>query len=56
MSGKEVWLLHRGVDGFARAVRADSVDQINHMMATGGKLGDLWMEGYFPNADPTAGP
>jgi len=54
MRAEEVWLLHRGEAGFAKAVRASSVPIITTMIESGGKLGDLWMEGYFPNADPIA--
>jgi predicted ATPase len=52
MKAEEVWLLHRGDDGFARTLRASSVPEVTRMMDAGGLLGNLWMEGFFPVGDP----
>lgn len=48
----ELWVLHRGDDGFARVARASEMPQVTRMEDHGGKLGSLWMEGYFDFGDP----
>jgi predicted ATPase len=48
----EVWILYRGEDGYARTVRASSLERVDAMVRAGGQLGDLWMEGYFDVGDP----
>jgi predicted ATPase len=49
---RELWMIHRGEDGFAQATRASDVVRIGAMQGAGGVLGDLWMEGYFGVGDP----
>lgn len=51
----ELWLIHRERDGYARVVRASTVERVETMSAAGGALGDLWMEGYFGGGDPLVG-
>jgi predicted ATPase len=49
---RELWMMYRTDDGFAKAVRASEVAPMRAMEGAGGLLGDLWMEGYFGVGDP----
>ena len=49
---KELWMINRGDDGFARVWRASDSEIVMTMMAAGASLGDLWSEGYLSAADP----
>jgi predicted ATPase len=49
---KELWVLYRDQDGFARNVRASDLPKVNAMVDAGGLLGSLWMEGFFDVGDP----
>lgn len=49
---KELWVLYRGDDGFARARRASDMPKVKAFVDEGAHLGDLWMEGYFDVGDP----
>lgn len=53
---EELWVLHRGSDGFTRNTRASEIPQVVTMAESGGALGDLWMEGYFGVGDPLGPP
>ncbi|MGE0126506.1 MAG: AAA family ATPase [Blastocatellales bacterium] len=48
----ELWVLYRDGSGFTQARRASDMKGINEMMEAGGKLGQLWMEGFFEVGDP----
>jgi len=48
----EVWVLYRDEKGYAQARRAADMKGIPEFVAEGGKLGYLWMEGYFDVGDP----
>ncbi|HWQ36179.1 MAG TPA: AAA family ATPase [Blastocatellia bacterium] len=48
----ELWVLYRNNYGFTQARRAADMNGINEMMEAGGKLGQLWMEGFFEVGDP----
>ena len=48
----ELWILFRDEQGFTQAIRASNEDRINRLVKSGGLLGDLWMEGFFPAGDP----
>ncbi len=48
----ELWILYRDNRGFTQARRASDMRGINEMMEAGGKLGQLWMEGFFEVGDP----
>lgn len=54
LRAKEVWVLYRDERGFTRAHRASDMKGVSEFMATGAKLGQLWMEGYFDAGDPLA--
>lgn len=49
---RELWVLYRGDDGFARSVRASDLPKVTGQFSAGGLLGDLWMENYFDVGDP----
>ncbi|MDQ3577655.1 MAG: AAA family ATPase [Actinomycetota bacterium] len=49
---KELWVLYRDEDGFARTRRASELPDLMDMVKAGGSLGSLWMEGYFDVGDP----
>lgn len=48
----ELWVLYRKDDGYAQAVRASDLPQVMAQVDSGGRLGDLWMEGFFGVGDP----
>ena len=48
----EVWVLYRDEEGFTVCKRTADMRGINEFMETGGKLGHLWMEGFFEAGDP----
>lgn len=49
---REVWVLYRGTDGYARTRRLEDVPIAMAMRHAGASLGHLWMEGYFGAGDP----
>jgi predicted ATPase len=49
---EEVWTLYRNEKGFTQARRSADMRGIRELVAEGGQLGDLWMEGYFDAGDP----
>ncbi len=53
MRPEEVWVLNRDVKGYTEAFRASDLMGISEHMASGAKLGQLWMEGFFGVGDPT---
>ena len=48
----EVWVMYRDEDGFTVCKRTADMRGINEFLETGGKLGHLWMEGFFEVGDP----
>jgi len=44
---EEVWVIFRDDKGYTNAQRAADMKGIPEHVATGGMLGDLWMEGFF---------
>jgi predicted ATPase len=52
MKPEEVYVLYRDEHGFTKAVRASEIEGVPEQMAEGGKLGQLWMEGFFGVGDP----
>lgn len=48
----EVRVLWRGEDGYTRAVSAADMQAVVAQAQHGGKLGHLWMEGFFDAGDP----
>lgn len=51
---RELWIVHRGQDGFAQVRRTSDIAMVDAMAQNGGQLGDLWMEGFFDVGDPLA--
>ncbi len=49
---QEVWVLYRDEKGFTVCKRTSDMQGVNEFIATGAKLGQLWMEGYFEFGDP----
>ena len=49
---KEVRVLYRANDGFARVRKASDLPGIEAFIEEGASLGDLWMEGHFGMGDP----
>ena len=52
LDARQVWVLYRATNGYARARRVADVAGIDAFIAEGAGLGDLWMEGYFEVGDP----
>jgi len=52
LRSEEVWVLYRDEKGYTQARSAAEMSEIGHMMEAGGKLGHLWMEGFFEVGDP----
>ncbi len=52
MKPKEVRILYRDEQGFTQAKQASEIQGIPEQIEQGGKLGDLWMEGFFGVGDP----
>jgi len=50
---EELWIVYREKDGYTRVERAQNIPEMCEMNKEGGKLGSLWMEGYFGVGDPT---
>ena len=48
----EVWVMYRDKEGFTVCKRTADMRGINQFLETGGKLGHLWMEGFFEVGDP----
>lgn len=51
---KEVRVLWREDNGYARCKSISDIEKVSAFMAVGAKLGDLWMEGHFGVGDPLA--
>jgi predicted ATPase len=49
---KELWMIERADDGFARVTRASEIPIVRAMADAGATLGELWSEGYLEAADP----
>ena len=52
LHAEEVWVFYRDEQGFTVCKRTSEMQGINDFLETGGKLGQLWMEGYFEFGDP----
>lgn len=52
LAPEEVWVLYRNERGYTQAQRASELRGIREFVEEGAKLGDLWMEEYFPFDDP----
>lgn len=52
---KEVWILEKGLDGFAAVRRASDDEVVVEMVKQGLPLGSLWYSQYLDNAETEAG-
>jgi predicted ATPase len=51
---EQVWVLHRGPDGYTQASRVADMPDIVAMVEEGAKLGYLWSSNFFEVGDPLA--
>ncbi len=49
---EQVWILYRDKKGYSKAHRISDIPSIKGFIDNGGKLGYLWMEGFFNMGDP----
>lgn len=49
---RELWMIGRADDGYAKVTRASDSNVVKAMVDAGATLGDLWSEGYLEAADP----
>lgn len=49
---EELRVLYRGEDGYTQAMRVADMARAVKMFEAGGRLGHLWMEGFFDVGDP----
>lgn len=53
---EQVWILHRGPDGYTQATRTANLPGIPAMVAEGSPLGYLWGRNFFDVGSPLAAP
>ena len=51
---EQVWVLHRGADGYTQATRTADLPDVVAMVEEGSKLGYLWSHNFFDVGDPLA--
>jgi len=52
---EQVWVLHRGADGYTQATRVADLPGIKEMVEEGAQLGYLWSRNFFEVGNPLAG-
>lgn len=52
----QVWILHRGADGYTQATRVADLPGIPEMVEEGSPLGYLWTRNFFDVGNPLAAP
>lgn len=52
----QVWILHRGTDGYTQATRVADLPGIPEMVEEGSPLGYLWTRNFFEVGNPLAAP
>ena len=52
LAPEQVWVLHRGTDGYTQATRAADLPGIPAMVAEGSPLGYLWSRNFFDVGNP----
>ncbi|GAA3918363.1 AAA family ATPase [Hymenobacter algoricola] len=50
----QVWILHRGTDGYTQATRTADIPQVKELVEDGSPLGYLWTSNFFRLGDPLA--
>ncbi|UYZ62712.1 AAA family ATPase [Hymenobacter weizhouensis] len=51
---EQVWILHRGPDGYTQATRTADIPQVKELVEDGSPLGYLWTSNFFRLGDPLA--
>jgi len=51
---EQVWILHRGADGYTQATRTADIPQVKELVEDGSPLGYLWTSNFFRLGDPLA--
>jgi len=51
---EQVWILHRGTDGYTQATRTADIPHVKQMVEDGSPLGYLWTSNFFTVGDPLA--
>jgi predicted ATPase len=51
---EQVWILHRGEDGYTQATRTADIPQVKELVEDGSPLGYLWTSNFFRFGDPLA--
>ena len=51
---EQVWIMHRGADGYAQATRTADIPNIKELVEDGSPLGYLWTSNSFTVGDPLA--
>lgn len=51
---EQVWILHRGEDGYAQATRTADIPNVKGLVEDGSPLGYLWTSDFFTIGDPLA--
>ncbi|MGY3088074.1 putative ATPase [Hymenobacter sp. UYAg731] len=51
---EQVWILHRGADGYTQATRTADIPHVKQMVEDGSPLGYLWTSNFFSVGDPLA--
>lgn len=49
---EQVWILHRGADGYTQATRTVDIPQVKEAVEDGSPLGYLWTSNFFRIGDP----
>ena len=52
MAPEQVWILHRGADGYTQATRTADIPQVKELVEDGSPLGYLWTSNFFRIGDP----
>ena len=51
---EQVWILHRGADGYTQATRTADIPNVKQLVEDGSPLGYLWTSNFFTVGDPLA--
>jgi len=49
---EQVWILHRGADGYTHATRAADIPNVKELVEDGSPLGYLWSSNFFSVGNP----
>jgi predicted ATPase len=52
LTPREVWILHKGSDGYAQAMRAADIPGVKEMFEEGIPVGSLWFSNHFGVGNP----